>query len=522
MKLRKGGRVRGKVKGKGSRRFLRAYALAAAGMLCGVLVFAACGEEYTRISTEVDNFTLQTVALEAGSSHTFDLEEIFSESGLAIEKYVIEGGEDKNYTVRGNTITARGTGICPVNVSLYVPSEDTRYVCSLGTLYSYDEKDFTPVSTADELRGMALDGKYILKSDIDLAGRDWEPVGNYPIDNVFSGMLINPDGYTIENLTISSAENVFHGPYGGCAGGLFGSMQGGFVYGVKLENVRIDVSDFQGNSYSEAGGIAAVINSSYLKDCKTLRKGQGFDEKEKTIGAGKRPSAVRRRRREFFQNGGGDGRAELYPGRKFHADVGGENFGVDADARDAGPDSVGVRHPFHQHAAGLFSAVENRVFPQLSADDRPDERIDGFGEIVQGRDGTGPEGEGHIHSAGFGGKAFAPARAAGRLAFGQHEKRQCEILPEKPFRKGIGGGQGCGDPDSDAGEAGIFQKARKLRPVRHVGGKKAVAGAGYALDAVAVPFERGDRFPHRGAGDGELFRKAFARNRAGTALSELS
>lgn len=267
MKLRKGGRVRGKVKGKGSRRFLRAYALAAAGMLCGVLVFAACGEEYTRISTEVEHFTLQTVALEAGSSHTFDLEEIFSESGLAIEKYVIEGGEDKNYTVRGNTITARGTGICPVNVSLYVPSEDTRYVCSLGTLYSYDEKDFTPVSTADELQGMALDGKYILKSDIDLAGRDWEPVGNYPIDNVFSGMLINPDGYTIENLTISSAENVFHGPYGGCAGGLFGSMQGGFVYGVKLENVRIDVSDFQGNSYSEAGGIAAVINSSYLKDC---------------------------------------------------------------------------------------------------------------------------------------------------------------------------------------------------------------------------------------------------------------
>lgn len=64
---------------------------------------------------------------------------------------------------------------------------------------------------------MTLDGRYILKSDIDLAGRDWEPVGNYPIDNVFSGMLINPDGYTIENLTISSAENVFHGPYGGCS-----------------------------------------------------------------------------------------------------------------------------------------------------------------------------------------------------------------------------------------------------------------------------------------------------------------
>ncbi len=116
MTLRKGGGSWRK-REEGGKKVLRAYALAAAGMLCGVLVFAACGEEYTRISTEVDNFMLQTVALEAGSSHTFDLEEIFSESGLAIEKYVIEGGEDKNYTVRGNTITARGTGICPVNVS---------------------------------------------------------------------------------------------------------------------------------------------------------------------------------------------------------------------------------------------------------------------------------------------------------------------------------------------------------------------------------------------------------------------
>ena len=66
MMLRKGRRVRGKVKGKESKRVLRAHALAAAGMLCGIFVFAACGEKYTRISTDVGYFTLQTVALEAG------------------------------------------------------------------------------------------------------------------------------------------------------------------------------------------------------------------------------------------------------------------------------------------------------------------------------------------------------------------------------------------------------------------------------------------------------------------------
>ncbi len=245
----------------------RARAALAAGIFSGAFALSACGESYPKISNDVNHYTLQTIVLEAGSTYQPDLKELFSESGLAIEKYVIEGGEDKNYTVRGNTITARGTGNCTVDVSLYVPSEGTRYVCSLGTLYSYDEKDFTPVSTADELQGMALDGRYILKSDIDLKGRDWEPVGNYPASNAFTGMLINPDGYTIKNLTIASSENVFHGPFGGCAGGLFGSMQGAFVFGVHLENANIDVSDFRGKSYSKAGGIAAVINSSCIADC---------------------------------------------------------------------------------------------------------------------------------------------------------------------------------------------------------------------------------------------------------------
>ena len=65
MTLRKGGGSWRK-REEGGKKVLRAYALAAAGMLSGVLVFAACGEKYTRISTDVGYFTLQTVALEAG------------------------------------------------------------------------------------------------------------------------------------------------------------------------------------------------------------------------------------------------------------------------------------------------------------------------------------------------------------------------------------------------------------------------------------------------------------------------
>ena len=153
--------------------------------------------QYTNVSNDVDYYVEQKFALGSGSSYTFNLKEIFADSGLDIDKYEIEGGEGKNYTVKGETITARGTGISSIDVTLYVPSEETRYVCSLGTLYSYYEQDFTSVSTASELQNMTLDGRYILRSDIDLAGMDWEPVGNFPDGNQFVGMLINPYGRRI-------------------------------------------------------------------------------------------------------------------------------------------------------------------------------------------------------------------------------------------------------------------------------------------------------------------------------------
>lgn len=238
-------------------------------LCCFLFGTACCQDKYPNISNAVHDYYLQTIALKSGETYTFNVPEIFKDSGLKIEKYTIETDKNQNYTVSGDTITAKGTGVSSVTVTLYCPSEETRYVCSLGTLYSYDEKDFTPISSASELQSITdLNGKYILTADIDLGGIDnWDPIGNLPADNAFTGMFINPYGYKIKNLTITSSEGLFHGPYGGCCGGLFGSVDGAFLYGINLENVNIDVSDFNGNIYSEAGGIAAVTSNAYIKDC---------------------------------------------------------------------------------------------------------------------------------------------------------------------------------------------------------------------------------------------------------------
>ncbi|MDE7384915.1 MAG: hypothetical protein K2M84_04055 [Anaeroplasmataceae bacterium] len=232
-------------------------------------LFGCNSNKYRSISNDVKNYYTQRISLKSNESYTFDVREIFKDSGLEIGKYKIETSKDKNYTVHGDTITAVGTGISSISVSLYCPSENTRYVCSLGTLYSYDEKDFTPISTASELQSITdLNGKYILTADIDLSSiKNWEPIGNFPYYNAFTGMFINPHGYKIKNLTITSSEEVFHGPYGGCCGGLFGSISGAFLYGINLENVQIDVSDFDGRLYSDAGGIVAQTTGSYIKDC---------------------------------------------------------------------------------------------------------------------------------------------------------------------------------------------------------------------------------------------------------------
>ena len=234
-----------------------------------ISLFGCSGNKYTSISNDVKNYYTQRIALKSNDSYTFDIHEIFKDSGLEIEKYNIEPSKDKNYTVSGDTITAVGTGVSSISVTLYCPSENTRYVCSLGTLYSYDEKDFTPISTANELQSITdLNGKYILTADIDLSSiKNWEPIGNLPSENAFTGMFINPHGYKIKNLTITSSKEIFHGPYGGCCGGLFGSVTGAFLYGIHLENVQIDVSDFDGVSYSEAGAIAGLTSGTYIKDC---------------------------------------------------------------------------------------------------------------------------------------------------------------------------------------------------------------------------------------------------------------
>ena len=57
----------------------------AAVVFCS-LFLVGCKNKYTNVSNDVDYYTEQKYALESGSSYTFDLKEIFADSGLDIDK----------------------------------------------------------------------------------------------------------------------------------------------------------------------------------------------------------------------------------------------------------------------------------------------------------------------------------------------------------------------------------------------------------------------------------------------------
>lgn len=249
------------------------------GVLACVLSTALCcctrKPKFKNASDDVNNYAMYPFSLKAGKKRTFDVRECFKDSGILFESYEIVTKKGGNYKAEGDTITAVGTGAGSVQVYLYSEEDDTRYTASLGTLYSYDEKDFTEVKSSAELQAMEPDGRYILKSDIDLSGVEWQPVGKLPSEakpyDPFTGMLINPDGYRIKNLAISSADKVHQGVYGGCDAGLFGSMEEAFVSGVRLSGVEIDVTDFSGdgisNAGSYAGGIAGGALNCFIENC---------------------------------------------------------------------------------------------------------------------------------------------------------------------------------------------------------------------------------------------------------------
>ena len=110
------------------------------------------------------------------------------------------------------------------------------------------------ISTVEELKNIALNGKYILVNDLSLDNVEWTPIGTNtkPFTGFFDG-----NGHTISNLKITAQHNYF---------GLFGYNTG------LIQNLGITTISFSGyvrlTGSIYAGGLAGY-NSGTIKNCYT-------------------------------------------------------------------------------------------------------------------------------------------------------------------------------------------------------------------------------------------------------------
>lgn len=118
--------------------------------------------------------------------------------------------------------------------------------------YSEYKNGYTPINTAQQLRSIALNGKYALVSNIDLAGAEWTPIGSS--EAYFTGEL-DGNGYKISNFKITGS--------GSTASFFF--RNSGIIRNVGLEDFEIDIDRTDETGTSVAGLCAS--NYGYIINC---------------------------------------------------------------------------------------------------------------------------------------------------------------------------------------------------------------------------------------------------------------
>ena len=123
------------------------------------------------------------------------------------------------------------------------------------------------VSTADELDAVRNDlaGVYGLANDIDLAGRDWTPIGSTESLR-FTGAFYG-NGHAVKNLTCTNNPSNYSNKWRG----LFGCAAGATIDGVTVENC-----DIAGYQYVGAL-VGRIYDGTAITDCSASGKVYGYN-----------------------------------------------------------------------------------------------------------------------------------------------------------------------------------------------------------------------------------------------------
>lgn len=212
----------------------------------------------------LDDFDSPKITLQI--NETINIEEYISELDLEYDK--IESYVTEDYSLKKYKLIPKKLGHYPVYVRLFNKKEKQCYSFKLFDIYCYDINNMIEINSIEDFYNINnnLSGHYLLNSNLDFKNiEDFKPIASEGM-RPFKGFLINPNNYTIRNLTIKSSSQVE--PDYWCCAGLFHDITDGYVDNLVLDNVKIDVSDSQSNGGSAAGALAYSITDSLITNCK--------------------------------------------------------------------------------------------------------------------------------------------------------------------------------------------------------------------------------------------------------------
>ncbi len=128
------------------------------------------------------------------------------------------------------------------------------------TLYAYYKKDYTEISTAEQLNNIRyeyddvsgkIEGKYILVNDISLSADKWEPI------NEFNG-IIDGNGYKIYDFTMSGTDENLG----------FVNTNNGIIKNLSFDEFAFAYN--RANQPISRVGVIAAVNNGTIKNCKLI------------------------------------------------------------------------------------------------------------------------------------------------------------------------------------------------------------------------------------------------------------
>lgn len=196
--------------------------------------------------------------LEMTVGETYDLKELFEGKFPCTDVYTNGGvfGGEEGLELDGNGLLHAVSGGVYEDVKIFAqhysdparPAEEA--LAQLDVIvYDYEYDDYIPVRGYDDLSVTEGDGKYILTKDFTVRRQRAAEIAD------FSGMLVNPYGYTI---TVADDFPLF-------------DLVRGAVRGLKVrtdENgITFSYNDSQGDVVSDACGLIAADTEGYLVEC---------------------------------------------------------------------------------------------------------------------------------------------------------------------------------------------------------------------------------------------------------------